>query len=218
MIPDDTRQRIKNIVEGTLIEGEADHCIAIRNSLCRSFATSTTVKKDFESKAIIKKEQARFIEDYCDRHSLWCPSAPDEHLYLTRGGEARVYLHSDNRHVLKLNDGIYYATWLEFLNSIILHNILFENTAYSLLGFIKEEDVLLAALLQPFVISTEQTDLNDVREFLDFNGFKNVRRNDYMNAELGLILEDMHDENVLVNSNTLFFIDSVFYTVTPQTD
>ncbi len=129
-----------------------------------------------------------------------------------------MYLHSDNRHVLKLNDGIYYATWLEFLNSIILHNILFENTAYSLLGFIKEEDVLLAALLQPFVISTEQTDLNDVREFLDFNGFKNVRRNDYRNAELGLILEDMHDENVLVNSNTLFFIDSVFYTVTPQTD
>lgn len=34
----------------------------------------------------------------------------------------------------------------------------------------------------------------------------------------GLILEDMHDENVLVNSNTLFFIDSVFYTVTPEID
>ncbi len=33
--------------------------------------------------------------------------------------------------------------------------------------------------------------------------------------ELGLILEDMHDENVIVNSDTLFFIDTVFYTITP---
>ena len=35
-----------------------------------------------------------------------------------------------------------------------------------------------------------------------------------MHKELGLILEDMHDENVLVNADTLFFIDTVFYTIT----
>ena len=28
---------------------------------------------------------------------------------------------------------------------------------------------------------------------------------------LGLILEDIHDENVLVNNDVLFFIDTVFY-------
>ena len=38
-------------------------------------------------------------------------------------------------------------------------------------------------------------------------------RNDYFNKELGLILEDMHDENIIVNSNKLFFIDTVFYTI-----
>lgn len=36
--------------------------------------------------------------------------------------------------------------------------------------------------------------------------------NNYYNKELGLILEDIHDENVIVKSNTLFFIDTVFYT------
>ncbi len=46
-----------------------------------------------------------------------------------------------------------------------------------------------------------------------FNGFVNTRRNDYLHTELGLILEDMHDENVIVNSETLFFIDTVFYTI-----
>lgn len=54
------------------------------------------------------------------------------------------------------------------------------------------------------------------KEVLEFNEFANIRRNDYENNNLGLILEDMHDENVLVNSETLFFIDSVFYTVVPE--
>jgi hypothetical protein len=53
----------------------------------------------------------------------------------------------------------------------------------------------------------------DIKAFLEYNGFKNTKRNDYFNQEYGLILEDMHDENVLVNSAKLFFIDTVFYTV-----
>ncbi len=57
--------------------------------------------------------------------------------------------------------------------------------------------------------------LVDIKKFLVYNGFENSRRHDYVHREPGLILEDIHDENVLVNSETLFFIDSVFYTVTP---
>ena len=40
---------------------------------------------------------------------------------------------------------------------------------------------------------------------LAINGFDNTKRNDYFNVELGIILEDMHDENIIVNSNTLLF-------------
>jgi hypothetical protein len=142
---------------------------------------------------------------------------PGEERYLTRGGEAKIYLHSDNLHVVKLNDAIYYATWLEFLNSILLHNLLFENTSYNLAGFVRDEGILHAVLHQPFIVTDAQAELEDIRKFLEFNEFKNTRRNDYINKELGLILEDMHDENVLVNSETLFFIDSVFYTISPDT-
>jgi hypothetical protein len=59
-------------------------------------------------------------------------------------------------------------------------------------------------------------DLADIKEFLEYNGFKNTKHQDYKNADLGLILEDMHDENVLRNADTLFFIDSVFYIVSPE--
>jgi hypothetical protein len=216
MLPYDTRHKIENITSGAIIAGESDHCTAIRNSLCSRFATSHTVKKDFEGKSIIKEEQAVFIENYCDQHHFWYRDHLEEDRYLTRGGEAKVYLHPDNRHVVKLNDAIYYATWLEFLNSILLHNLIFENTRYSLLGFVKEGGALLAVLEQSFILSDAQVELEDIKKLLEFNGFENTRRNDYIHRDLGLILEDMHDENVLVSSETLFFIDSVFYTISPE--
>jgi len=75
------------------------------------------------------------------------------------------------------------------------------------------EDRLLAILKQPLIIFDELVELNNIKEFIEYNGFKQTKRQDYENAELGLILEDMHDENVLLKAGILFFIDSVFYTV-----
>lgn len=213
MLPDDTRKKIKNITTGIIIDGKQDTCTTIRNFLSASFATSTTVKTDFESKAIIKEEQALLLEKYSKEHNLWVTDLPGEDRFLTRGGEARVYLNTDCKTVIKLNDAVYYATWLEFFNSILLHNLIFSNTAYILQGFCKEQGVLYAVMKQPFIISDGQVDLDNIRKLLTYNGFANTRRNDYYHEELGLILEDMHDENVLVSCEMLFFIDTVFYTV-----
>lgn len=43
------------------------------------------------------------------------------------------------------------------------------------------------------------------------NGSHNNRHNDYINDELGVILEDLHDENVLTQNEIPYFIDTVFY-------
>lgn len=137
--------------------------------------------------------------------------------FFARGGEAMVYLDSDNRNVIKQNDAIYYATWLEFFNSLILHNLISPNTLYTFLGFTKSEDILYAVLRQPYIKSDSSANIEDIKKHLEFNGFENHMRHDYRHSELGLLLEDMHDENVLVNSDILFFIDTVFYTGTPLT-
>ena len=215
MLSDDTREKLENIVRGVILKGEEDSCTAARNHLCAGFRTSTTVKEDFEGKSIIKEKQAGFLRELATEKGWWVKDLPDESAFLARGGEAMVYLDQGSRSVIKLNDGIYYATWLEFFNSLVVHNLLFEKTAYTFLGFNEENEILQAVLQQPFVTSDAHVDLTDVRKLLGFNGFVNTRRNDYFNDKLGLILEDIHDENVIVNSNTLFFIDTVFYTVAP---
>ena len=53
--------------------------------------------------------------------------------------------------------------------------------------------------------------MTDIKEILTFNGFENTKRQDYYNKEFGLVLEDMHDENVIARQDVLFFIDTVFY-------
>jgi len=92
MLSDDTRSKIKNITTGAFIEGTLDNCTTIRNLLCSSYPTSTTVKGDFESKAVIKKEQAEFLEKYISEKDLWVSQLPSQETYLTRGGESKVYL------------------------------------------------------------------------------------------------------------------------------
>jgi hypothetical protein len=213
MFGNDTRKRLENIVKGVILEGESDHCTTVRNLLCASFRTSTTVKEDFENQLRVKKEQAEFLKDLSRSRNWWVHDLPAENSFLTRGGEAQVYLAPDNRNVIKINDAVYYATWLEFFNSLTIHNILFEETTYTFLGFTERDQNLLAILEQPFIKSDAPVDLEDVKKLLAFNGFVNTKRNDYYNEELGLILEDMHDENIIIQSNNIFFIDTVFYTV-----
>ncbi|GAA0870955.1 hypothetical protein GCM10009117_01000 [Gangjinia marincola] len=43
------------------------------------------------------------------------------------------------------------------------------------------------------------------------NGFINTRRHDYHHPQLGIIIEDLHDENALTSDDLLYFIDTVFY-------
>jgi len=88
--------------------------------------------------------------------------------------------------------------------------IIFSLIWHELLGFYKE-DKLYAVVKQAFVKSTEQTDLNNIKEFLTVNGFINKKNNDYFHPQLGIILEDLHDENVLTEEGSLQFIDTVFY-------
>jgi transcriptional/translational regulatory protein YebC/TACO1 len=92
---------------------------------------------------------------------------------------------------------------------------LFPQIAYELIGFHLENNVLHAAVKQQFIVITEPTNTEEVKRFLHSNGFILKKNNDYFHPEAGIILEDLHDENVLTNNGTLFFIDTAFY-LTPS--
>ena len=211
MYNDDTRKKLQDIISGKHITWQADTCTAARNFLCSGFSPNTTVKRDFDHQSAIKEEQAKRLIVFIDENALWLEPPDETERFLTQGGEAAIYFSQLNAGVIKVNDAVYYATWLDFFTSLLIHNLLFDETRYALKGFILKDNVLKAVVQQKFVISDSAVDLNAVKSFLEYNGFKNTKRNDYYNKELGLILEDIHDENVIMNSGTMFFIDTVFY-------
>ena len=156
-----------------------------------------------------KSEETERLENYVTRNNLWIKEI-DLSNYVSEGAEQKVYL-KDTEHVLKLNDSIYYTSWKDYLYNLLLHNHFFSDTAYELIGFIKDNDILYSVVQQSYVVITHNTDLSQVKTFLTQNGFQNNRNNDYYNPELGIILEDLHDENVLTRNGVLYFIDTVFF-------
>jgi len=64
---------------------------------------------------------------------------------------------------------------------------------------------------QDFIIANEVTDLSIVKKLLSYNNFDNNRNHDYINYELGIIFEDLHDENVLSKDGIIYFVDTIFY-------
>ncbi len=70
---------------------------------------------------------------------------------------------------------------------------------------------MYALIEQKFIKANEPTNLQNVVDFLENNGFICSKNNDYYNPQLGIILEDLHDENVLTSNGLLYFIDTVFY-------
>jgi hypothetical protein len=130
--------------------------------------------------------------------------------FISEGAEQKVY-RFDEDYVLKTNQSIFYESWLDYFNSLLIHNFFFPTTRYDFLGFQLIDNKLHALVKQEFIPSNERTDLELVKEFLEFNGFRHKRNNDYFNPEAGLIFEDLHDENVLFYNGALYFIDTIFY-------
>ncbi|WP_198669939.1 putative polyvalent protein kinase domain-containing protein [Cognataquiflexum aquatile] len=157
----------------------------------------------------VREQETEKLERFIFEKDLWIPEI-DFSRFVSQGAEQRVFL-QDSEYVLKLNDGIYFSSWKEYFTNLLLHNFFFPDTAYELIGFIKESQRLYAVVRQSYVSITENTDLEKVKIFMESNDFVCTRNNDYFNPKLGIILEDLHDENVLTRNGILYFIDTVFY-------
>ena len=200
-----TKQHIRDVLSGKsrIRNGEPIQTIAC------FLRSSQKANRISESEQQIKKQEATRLIDFAKKNNLWF-SRFDASNYISEGAEQKVYL-MNSYQVFKLNDSIYFTSWLDYLNNLLLHNFFFEDTSYELIGFTSLNNTLYSLVKQNYIQITEPTDLNVVKQFLETNGFQNIRNHDYYNPNLGIILEDLHDENVLVNNGIYYFIDTVFY-------
>jgi mutator protein MutT len=179
--------------------------------LRRSIEASKKIKNTVAS----KQQEEQVIKDFCLKNNLLIDTSGLTN-FIDEGSENKVYAYGD-RHVLKINDLTFYASWTQFFTSLILYNEFFPDTAYELIGFTLQYNDLRPVLLQKYVLIDEGTvaDLNLLKERLAADGFSNTRNNDFKNEDLGIILEDLHEENVVVSNGVEFFIDTAMYLIDP---
>ena len=200
------KDELQNIIQGKSGISERTLIQTIASYLGASQTASSMVKND----KYHKQEETKCIIEFCNQNSLWSDDKVNFNLFISEGAEQKVYIKNE-KFVYKLNDSIYYSTWYDYFTNLLLNNYFFPETSYTLVGFCLVDEILFALVEQPFVKANQPTDLGKVKEFMIANGFENTRNHDYYHSELGIILEDLHDENVLTQDGILYFIDTVFY-------
>ncbi len=151
---------------GNLIEAAADY-------LGKSKETSRGTKAN----EFTKDQEAAQLIYWIDQSDKWFYRV-DEERFIARGAEQRVYLDEDTCYVVKLNHSVFYEYWLDYFHNLLIHNYLFPQTAYELLGFHLENEMLHAVVKQSFIEITEPTDPSMVKNFLLSNGFQWKKNND----------------------------------------
>lgn len=200
------KNELQNIITGNGQIGDKNLIKTIQDVLRRN---EKSIQISSQNK-LVKSEEEIFLKHIIEAEDLTYKEEISESNYISEGAEQKVY-RLDDKYVIKLNDTIFYASWKDYFNSLLIHNYFFNSTKYELLGFKIINKKTFAVVKQRFVKADETVDLEQVKSFLEFNNFRNVRNNDYQNDELGLIFEDLHDENVLINNGILYFIDTIFY-------
>ncbi len=121
-----------------------------------------------------------------------------------------------------MNDGAYHGNWLEFFDRIAIHNTLFPETGYILTGFTQRigfyGEPKLAAIIERLYFETERgASFDEVKANMALMGFEHLRRDDYYNPETGVIIEDLHDENVFISKRqNLIYIDPAIFLEQPE--
>lgn len=123
------KNEIRAIISG---KGQVRYGAAIQAAAGYLGKSEETSPKSKDSKQI-RKQETKSLEEFIFKTNLWIKDI-DFSNYVSEGAEQRVFL-KDSRHVLKLNDAVYYSSWRDYFLNLLLHNYFFPDTAYDLLGF-----------------------------------------------------------------------------------
>ena len=121
-----TKHELQNLISGKSSASHDAFIQAIAHHLGGSKEASPMAEKKHQNKT---KEKEKLI-DYANKHDLWVTKIEEDN-FISSGAEQKVYINGE-REVLKINDGIYFASWQDYFHNLLLHNYFFSDTAYQI--------------------------------------------------------------------------------------
>jgi len=101
------RDEIQHILDGKS-EVRHHHLIQTTCSYLKRSQGASSMAKEQQQR---KEEETKSLIQFTESNSLWIENINID-LYLSQGAEQKVYL-KDGLTVFKLNDAIYYASWVD---------------------------------------------------------------------------------------------------------
>lgn len=145
---------LQNIISGISNKKPGNLIQTVTHQLNTSKKQGVAIKKY----KLSKLQEEEILTAFADTNNLWVNNI-DENSFLAEGAKQKVYLCNDGKTVLKLNDSIFYVSWVDYFLSLQLHNYFFSATNYTLIGFTKKEKILSAVVKQPYVEFDAATNL-----------------------------------------------------------
>lgn len=191
----------------------------------------TKPEQSLSAKQSENESQIRLIKDYASKQGFLVPLSKIESTYtfLDDGAEADVYIDEIADYVLKVVkiNPFGQETPLKFLDDrISLHNYLFPDTKYELVGIANDDKYLYYMLRQPFIQVTGRPTATQLERYMKEHFMATMNMNtgspetSFINSNY--IIEDLHFKNVLVyksswrGDTTLHFIDTFSRLNTPE--
>lgn len=158
-----------------------------------------------------KGVQISGLKKWAKQQGCWISEISLLGIFTDRGSENEVYIDNSAKTVYKLNDFRYSDDNLEpFFQRLRLHNALFPDCAYSLIGFAENRDgVICVVLSQPFIRADREASIEEIAGALALMGFMPQQEGEYFsNTEIDIF--DAVPNNVLhgIDGN-LYFIDTI---------
>lgn len=117
------KDELQNIIRGKSGISQKTLVQTVANYLRRSEGTSPMAKENKQ----YKQEETEKLIEYCTQNNLWATDKLNFDLFVSEGAEQKVYI-KDDKTVYKLNDAIYYLSWLDYFTNLWLNNYFFSDT------------------------------------------------------------------------------------------
>lgn len=173
----------------------------------RCVSTATEVE---QAEGITRKQKLE-LEIFAKENQLFWDLSPSEFgVYLAQGGENEVYLGENGGVVIKFNNFEYSGDDLcNFFERIKIHNMLFPEVTYQVVGFGKNSrKEFCAILLQPFICAKREATEKEIINYMESLGFETGDYGDSFENE-NYIVFDAVPNNVLIGvDNRIYPFDT----------
>ena len=170
----------------------------------------------------IKIQETNLLRQWAIRHNRMIPADTFNRHWVEqgyiKGAEHHVYFDELRNRVIKRNHLTYQNTWLQYFQRMAAHNFLFPGAPYTFEGLMEVQDNhqktwLFSVVFQSVIIAERGLTIAETGAFMESLGYV-VRANeqfhragvtgpkwdDYVDTATGLMVNDLHFQNILRDS------------------